>query len=62
VRGPRSRDERVDLRLVVDAFAEGIRPEGAELASGRRRADRSELRRNDREQTGQIPKDSRKRG
>lgn len=56
------RDERVDLRLVVDAFAEGIRPEGAELAGRRRRPVRSDLRRKDRERASQVPQDSRKRG
>jgi len=62
VRRLRRGDERVDLRLVVDAFAEGIRPEGAELARRGRRSDRRNVWRIQGEQAGQIPKDSRKRG
>jgi hypothetical protein len=55
-------DELVDLGLGIHAFAERIRPERAELAGGRRPSDRSDLRRKGREQAGQVPEDSRKRG
>ena len=56
------RDERVDLRLVVYAFAESIRPKGAELAGRCRLPERRYLRREGGEQTSQVPQDSRKRG
>ena len=52
----------VDLRLVVDTFAEGIRPEGAELAGRRGSPVRRDLRREHREQASHVPQDSRKRG
>ena len=58
----RRRDERVDLRLVVDALAEGVRPEGPELAGRRSGPGQRAVRGEGREQTGHIPKDSRKRG
>ena len=58
----RRRDERLDLRLVVDAFAEGIGPERPELTGRRRRPVRINLRRDVHEDGGQVPKDSRKRG
>src|SRR4029079_5301279 len=58
----RGREERVDLGLVVDALAESIRPEAAELAHCRGLPERSDLRGKRREQAGHIPKNSRKRG
>src|SRR5207247_10725153 len=58
----RGRAERGDLRLGVGASAEGLRPEGAELARRGRRSDRRSVWRIQGEQAGQIPKDSRKRG
>jgi len=57
----RRADERVDLGLVVDAFAESIRPERAELA-GRRRPDRSDLRGEGGERASDVEENSRKRG
>lgn len=58
----RRADERVDLGLVVDAFAESIRPERAELAGRRRRPDRSDLRGEGGERASDVEEDSRKRG
>ncbi len=62
VDGLGGRDERVDLPLVVDAFTEGVRPERAELAGGRRRPVRRDLRGKDGEQASHVPEDSRERG
>ena len=58
----RRADEGVDLRLVVDAFAEGVRPERAELPGRCRRPDRSDLRGEVGERAGYVEEDSRKRG
>lgn len=58
----RRADKGVDLGLVVDAFAERVRPEGAELPGRRRRPDRSDLRREGGERAGYVEEDSRKRG
>jgi hypothetical protein len=55
-------DKRVDLGLVVDALAEGVRPERAELAGRCCRPDRSDLRRERRERAGEVNEYSRKRG
>jgi hypothetical protein len=55
-------DERIDLALVVDALAERVRPERAELAGRGRRPDRSNLRREGGERAGDVPEDSRERG
>jgi hypothetical protein len=62
VHGLRCCDELVDLRLVIDAFAEGVRPERAELTGCRRRSDRRKIGRKYGEQAGQIPKDGGERG
>ena len=62
VRRLRRGQQRVDLRLVVEALAEGIRPEGAELARSCASPSRRAVRWECREQAGQVPENSRKRG